>query len=89
MSEFIISFELYTIIYIIILIPILTFLIVLAYRCAKSVENYFLEKFNRRLVNENKEVVWENMKLSKELMSVQRELLQQQKELKKEYEDND
>lgn len=89
MSEFIISFELYTILEIIVFVPLLFFLIVLAYRGAKSIENYFLEKFNRKLVNENKEVVWENMKLSRELISVQRELLQQQKELKKEYEDND
>ena len=84
MSEFIISFELYTIIYIIILIPVLTFLIVLAYRTAKCVENWVLVKFNRRMVNENQKIIMENIKAGNELTKTQIKLRDELELTKKE-----
>lgn len=81
MTEILISFELMTILYIIILVPVLVFLIVFAYRIAKSLEIGLLERWNRRMVNENKKVILENIKSANELIDVQREL---RKELEKE-----
>ena len=89
MSEFIISFELYTIIYIIILIPILTFLMVLAYRTAKCVENWVLVKFNRRLVNENQKIIMENVKAGNELTKIQIKLRDELELTKKELNKDD
>ena len=74
MTEILISFELMTILYIIILVPVLVFLIVFAYRIAKSLEIGLLERWNRRIVNENKKVILENIKMANELNDVQREL---------------
>jgi hypothetical protein len=74
MSEILISFELMTILYIVILVPVLVFLIVFAYRIAKSLEIGLLERWNRRIVNENKKVILENIKTANELIDVQREL---------------
>ena len=84
MSEFIISFELYTIIYIILLIPIMTFLIVLAYRTAKCVENWILIKFNRRMVNENQKIIMKNIKVGNELIKTQRKIRRELELTKKE-----
>ena len=80
----IIAFELYTIVELIILVPLLTFLIVFAYRIGKTLEIAIVEKYNRKIVNKNKEVIWENIKLSRELYSVQKDLLETQRKLKKE-----
>ena len=74
MTEILISFELMTILYIIILVPVLVFLIVFAYRIAKSLEIGLLERWNRRIVNENKKVILENIKSANELIDVQSEL---------------
>ena len=74
MSEILISFELMTILYIIILVPVLVFLIVFAYHIAKSLEIGLLERWNRRIVNENRKVILENIKTANELIDVQREL---------------
>lgn len=84
MSEFIVSFELYTIIYTVILIPVLIFLIVLAYRTVKCVENWILIKFNRRLVNENQKIVMKNIKVGKELIETQRKIRRELELTKKE-----
>lgn len=87
MTEFVISFELYTILYIILLIPVLTFLIVLAYRTAKCVENWVLVKFNRRMVNENQKIIMENMKSGNELIKTQIKLRDELELTKKELEE--
>ena len=71
MSEIIVSFELTTILYIIVLTPVLTFLIVFAYRIGKSLEIALLERWNRRIVNKNKKVIMENIKASNELIDIQ------------------
>ena len=84
MSEFIISFELYTIIYTVILIPVLTFLIVLAYKTAKCVENWILIKFNRRMVNENQKIIMKNIKVGNELIKTQRKIRRELELTKKE-----
>lgn len=85
MTEILVSFELITIAYIIILVPSLIFLGVFAYRIGKSLEIALLERWNRRIVKKNKQVILENIEVANELRSVQQELLQQQLELKKEY----
>ena len=85
MTEILISFELMTILYIIILVPVLVFLIVFAYRIAKSLEIGLLERWNRRIVNENKKVILENIKSANELIDVQRELRRELELTKKEY----
>lgn len=59
MSEILISFELMTILYLIILIPTITFLTILAYRFAKLIENMLLVKWNNKLVKDNKKVLME------------------------------
>lgn len=74
MTEFLVSFELWTILYILILVPLCTFLIVFAYRIAKSLEIELLERWNRRIVNQNKKVVMENIKASNELIDIQYQL---------------
>ena len=84
MTEILISFELMTILYIIILVPILVFLIVFAYRIAKSLEISLLERWNRRIVSENKKVILENIKSANELNDVQRELRKELELTKKE-----
>ena len=84
MTEILISFELMTILYIIILVPVLVFLIVFAYRIAKSLEIGLLERWNRRIVNENKKVILENIKTANELNDVQRELRRELELTKKE-----
>lgn len=84
MTEILISFELMTILYIIILVPVLVFLIVFAYRIAKSLEIGLLLRWNRRMVNENKKVILENIKSANELNDVQRELRRELKLTKKE-----
>ena len=89
MTEILISFELMTILYIIILVPILVFLIVFAYRIAKSLEIGLLERWNRRIVNENKKVILENIKSANELIDVQRELRRELELTKKELSEND
>lgn len=89
MSEFLVSFELYTIIYVIILIPVLTFLIILAYRAAKCVENWVLVKFNRRLVNENQKIIMENVKAGNELTKIQIKLRDELELTKKELNKDD
>lgn len=84
MTEILISFELMTILYIIILVPTLVFLIVFAYRIAKSLEIGLLERWNRRVVNENKKVILENIKSVNELNDAQRELRKELELTKKE-----
>ena len=85
MTEILISFELTTIFYIIILVPTLIFLGVFAYRIGKSLEIALLERWNRRIVKRNRQVILDNIEVANELRTVQKELLQQQLELKKEY----
>lgn len=85
MTEILISFELMTILYIIILVPVLVFLIIFAYRIAKNLEIGLLERWNRRIVNENKKVILENIKSANELIDVQRELRKELELTKKEY----
>lgn len=74
MSEFIISFELATILYVIGLVPLLTFLIVFAYRYAE----YFTDKkivrklnksleINKELISQNNRLLHENLKLRNEI----------------------
>ena len=84
MTEILISFELMTILYIIILVPVLVFLIIFAYRIAKNLEIGLLERWNRRIVNENKKVILENIKSANELIGVQRELRRELELTKKE-----
>lgn len=84
MTEILISFELMTILYIIILVPVLVFLIVFAYRIAKSLEIGLLERWNRRIVKENKKVILDNIKTANELNNVQRELRRELELTKKE-----
>lgn len=84
MTEILISFELMTILYIIILVPVLVFLIVFAYRIAKSLEIGLLERWNRRIVKENKKVILDNIKTVNELNNVQRELRRELELTKKE-----
>lgn len=74
MTEFLVSFELLTILYILILVPSCTFLIVFAYRIAKSLEIGLLERWNRRIVNQNKKVIMENIRVSNELIDTQIQL---------------
>lgn len=87
MTEILVSFELWTILYILILVPSCTFLIVFAYRIAKSLEIELLERWNRRIVNQNKKVIMENIKVSNELIDTQiqlrKELEMTKKDLKK------
>lgn len=85
MTEILVSFELITIAYIIVLVPTLIFLGVFAYRIAKSLEIGLLERWNRRVVKRNKQVILDNIKVAGELRRVQADLLQQQLQLKKEY----
>ena len=47
MTEILVSFELITVVYIIILVPALVFLGVFAYRIGKSLEIALLERWNR------------------------------------------
>ena len=89
MSEILISFELMTILYIIILVPVLVFLIVFAYRIAKNLEIGLLERWNRRIVNENKKVILENIKSANELIDVQMELRRELELTKKEVKGNE
>ena len=74
MTEFLVSFELLTILYILILVPLCTFLIVFAYRIAKSLEIGLLERWNRRIVKRNKRVIMDNIKASNELIDIQIQL---------------
>lgn len=83
----IVSFDLYTVFYVIILVPVLTFLCVFAYRIGKLLEIALLEKWNRRIVNENKKVILENIKCSRELISVQEDLRDELRLTKKELKD--
>lgn len=87
MTEFFVSFELWTILYILILVPSCVFLIVFAYRIAKSLEIGLLERWNRRIVNQNKKVIMENIRVSNELIDTQiqlrKELELTKKDLKK------
>ena len=85
----IVSFDLYTVFYVIILVPVLTFLCVFAYRIGKSLEIALLEKWNRRIVNKNKKVILENIKCSNELINIQEELRRELKLTKKELQDGD
>ena len=87
MTEILISFELMTILYIIILVPVLVFLIIFAYRIAKILEIGLLERWNRRIVNENKKVILENIKSANELIDVQMELRRELELTKKELEE--
>ena len=87
MTEILISFELMTILYIIILVPVLVFLIIFAYRIAKNLEIGLLERWNRRIVNENKKVILENIKSANELIDVQMELRRELELTKKELEE--
>lgn len=84
MTEFLISFDLLTICYIVILVPVLTFLIVFAYRIAKSLEIGLLERWNRRIVNKNKEVIMENIRVANELIDTQNQLRKELEITKKE-----
>lgn len=84
MTEILVSFELMTIVYTIVLVPVLVFLVVFAYRIAKSLEIGLLERWNRRIVNENKKVILENIKIANELINVQRELREELELTKKE-----
>ena len=84
MTEILISFELMTILYIIILVPVLVFLIIFAYRIAKNLEIGLLERWNRRIVNKNKKVILENIKSANELIDVQMELRRELELSKKE-----
>ena len=74
-QDMIISFDLNTIIYIIIIIPIATYLIRIAYWLAESTLDYLRLKKNRKLVNENQKILWENIKTANELINVQKELM--------------
>ena len=74
MTEFLVSFELWTILYILILVPLCTFLIVFAYRIANSLAIGLLERWNRRIVNQNKKVIMENIRVSNELIDTQIQL---------------
>lgn len=85
----IVSFDLYTVFYVIIFVPVLTFLCVFAYRIAKSLEIALLEKWNRRIVNKNKKVLLENIECSRELINIQKELKRELKLTKKELQDGD
>ena len=84
MTEFLISFDLLTICYIVILVPVLTFLIVFAYRIAKSLEIGLLERWNRRIVKRNKRVIMDNIKASNELIDIQIQLRKELELTKKE-----
>lgn len=85
MSEILISFELITILQLIVFIPFVIFISVFAYRIAKSLEIGLLERWNRRIVNENKKVILENIKSANELNDVQRELRRELELTKKEW----
>ena len=89
MTEFLVSFELWTILYILILVPSCTFLIVFAYRIAKSLEIGLLERWNRRIVNQNKKVIMENIRVSNELIDTQIQLRKELEMTKKELQRND
>ena len=84
MSEILISFELITILQLIVFIPFVIFISVFAYRIAKMLEIGILEKWNRRIVNENKKTILENIKASNELINLQRELQEELELTKKE-----
>ena len=84
MTEFFVSFELWTILYILILVPLCTFLIVFAYRIAKSLEIGLLERWNRRIVNQNKKVIMDNIRVSNELIDTQIQLRKELEMTKKE-----
>lgn len=84
MTEILISFELMTILYIIILVPVLVFLIVFAYHIAKNLKIELLERWNRRIVSENKKVILDNIKTVNELNDVQKELRKELELTKKE-----
>ena len=74
MSEFIVAFELITVVYILVLVPVLVFLIVLAYRFAEKLWEAISEKSNRAIVNRNRQVIMDNIRASRELINVQEEL---------------
>ena len=74
MSEILISFELMTILYLIILIPTITFLTILAYRIAKLIENMLLVKWNNKLINDNKKVLMEAIQTANELIETQKKV---------------
>ena len=85
MSEILISFELITILQLIVFIPFVIFISVFAYRIAKSLEIGLLERWNRRIVSENKKVILDNIKSDNELNDVQRELRKELELTKKEW----
>ena len=89
MTEFLVSFELWTILYILILVPLCIFLIVFAYRIAKSLEIGLLERWNRRIVNQNKKVIMENIQASNELIDMQRQLREELELTKNKIQDSD
>ena len=74
MTEFIVSFELYTLLQIIILVPVLFYLLKLAYWLADITIDQLRFSRNKRLVNANKKIIRENMESANELIKVQREL---------------
>lgn len=74
MSEFIVSFELYTLLQIIILVPVLFYLLKLAYWLADITIDQLRFSRNKELVNTNKKLIRENMESANELIKVQREL---------------
>ena len=74
MTEFIVSFELYTLLQIIILVPVLFYLLKLAYWLSDITIDQLRFSRNKRLVNANKKLIWENMESANELIKVQREL---------------
>lgn len=84
MSEILISFELITILQLIVFIPFVIFISVFAYRIAKCLEIGLLERWNRRIVNENKKAILDNIKTANELNDVQRELRKELELTKKE-----
>lgn len=70
----IISFELYTIVYIIILIPVVLFLMRLAWWFADITVSYLRVKTQRKLVEENQQILRDNMREANKLIQVQRDL---------------
>ena len=89
MTEVLISFELMTIIYIIILIPLLVFLIRLGHWFAGITIDRLRLSRNRKLIKDNRKILRENMDTANELIIIQRELRHELEKTKKELNVND
>lgn len=63
MTEFIVSFELITLLYLILLIPLMVFLVTMAYRLAEySTQRFLLRRLNKAM-KENNSLIFDNNQL--------------------------